>query len=136
MKTSEIFNFQIVIDFKYELDTPKKGCKKRIVDIYEVGEDGKNLLYSELEVTRQMPGRTHSGIAGAVNLLHGLLYGNKDTYYLNDEYELLKEVAEHTRCGGTDCRKNGRCVGEHCNLFWKLRFKLLQLKVKFFNVFK
>lgn len=126
--------FQIIIDFKYD-DRPN-GRNKRTITIHEASDDGKSLLYSETEVRRGLPGRARSGIAGAVNLLLNLLYENEGAYYLNDEYELLKEVAEHTRCGGTDCRKNGRCVGEHCNLFWKLRFKLLQLKVKFFNVFK
>lgn len=128
-------DFQIIIDFKY-VDRPN-GRNERTITIHEVGNnDDGCLLYSETEVRRGLPGRARSGIAGAVNLLLNLLYENEGAYYLNDEYELLKEVAEHTRCGGTDCRKNGRCVGEHCNLFWKLRFKLLQLKVKFFNVFK
>ena len=134
MKTQRPLEFQIVIDFKYD-DRPN-GRNKRTITIHEAGDDGKSLLYSETEVRRGLPGRARSGIAGAVNLLLNLLYENEGAYYLNDEYELLKEVAEHTCCGGTYCRKNGRCVGEHCNLFWKLRFKLLQLKVKFFNVFK
>ena len=136
-KTESRLVERINIVITYEGEDCASRTAKRTMEVFEEDMEGnRKLLFSETETRGWKMGRTHSGIAGAVNLLHSLLYENEGAYYLNDEYELLKEVAEHTRCGGTDCRKNCRCVGEHCNLFWKLRFKLLQLKVKFFNVFK
>ncbi len=80
----EALEFQYIIEFKYEFDVPKKGCKRRTVNLYEVGSGEKNLLFSELEVGRGLPGHARSGIAGAINLLQNLLYENKGAYYLND----------------------------------------------------
>lgn len=131
---------KITIVFTYdEMPLKKLGARilKRRMDVYGDGYNIKNeLLFSETESVGGRLGNTKSGVAGAVNLLYNLLFNNPYTYYVNDEYKLLDELANKLQCRRTYDRENCGCVGKRFNLLWKLRFKVLQLKVKFFNVFK
>lgn len=132
---------KITIVFTYdEMPLEKLGRRvlKRKMDVYGDGETVKNeLLFSETESVGAGVGKTKSGIAGAVNLLYGLLFDTVHTpYYINDEYALLDEVADKFKCRIPNHGEKCGGVGKRFNLLWKLRFKMLQLKVKFFNVFK
>ena len=106
---------------------------KRTINIY--GED-KNLLFSETTILNNNFLKTRSGIAGAVNLLLDMLYGNKPAYYLNDNIEILSKVSENFTRSNRYCLQNCNHVGKRFNFFRKLRLKALQLKVKLLNIFK
>lgn len=132
---------KITIVFTYdEMPLEKLGRRvlKRRMDVYGDGETVKNeLLFSETESVGAGLWKTKSGVAGAVNLLYGLLFDTVHTpYYINDEYALLDEVADKFKCRIPNHGEKCGGVGKRFNLLWKLRFKMLQLKVKFFNVFK
>lgn len=139
-KTIEQRSEKITIVFTYdEMPLEKLGARilKRRMDVYGDGNDVKNeLLFSETESVGAGLGNTKSGVAGAVNLLYNLLFNNPYTYYINDEYKLLNELTDKLRSGRYYHREECGCIGKRLNLFWKLRFKMLQLKVKFLNIFK
>lgn len=140
-KTMRQHSEKITIVFTYDEEPLEKlGARvlKRRMDVYGDGETVKNeLLFSETESVGAGFGYTKSGVAGAVNLLYGLLFDRGRTYYyVNDEYALLDELANKLQCRRAYDRENCGCVGKRLNLFRKLRFKMLQLKVQFFNVFK
>ena len=135
-KTESRLVERINIVITYEGEDCASRTASRTMEVFEEDMEGnRKLLFSETETRGWKMGRTHSGIAGAVNLLHGLLYENDGAYYVNDLYNLLGETDNVQHCR-TNCRENGCGIGKRSNLFWKLRFKLLQFKVKFFNVFK
>ena len=132
---------KITIVFTYDEEPLEKlGARvlKRRMDVYGDGETVKNeLLFSETESVGAGVGKTKSGVAGAVNLLYGLLFDTVHIpYYINDEYALLDEVADKFKCRIPNHGEKCGGVGKRFNLLWKLRFKMLQLKVKFFNIFK
>lgn len=132
---------KITIVFTYdEMPLGKLGAQlcKRKMDIYADGNNTKNeLLFSETETIDREMGKTKSGVAGAVNLLYGLLFDAGHTYYyVNDEHALLYEVADKFKCRIPNHGEKCGGVGKRFNLLWKLRFKMLQLKVKLLNVFK
>lgn len=132
---------KITIVFTYdEMPLEKLGVRipKRRVDVYGDGDNAKNeLLFSETETIDRGMGKTKSGVAGAVNLLYGLLFDAGHTYYyVNDEHALLNEVADKFKCRIPNHGEKCRGISKRFNLLWKLRFKMLQFKVKFLNVFK
>ena len=132
---------KITIVFTYdEMPLDKLGaliCKRRM-DVYGDGNFVKNeLLFSETETVGRENGKTKSGVAGAVNLLYGLLFdAGRTYYYINDEYALLDEMTDKFQCRIPNYGEKCGGVGKRFNLLWKLRFKVLQFKVKLFNVFK
>lgn len=140
-KTMTQHTEKITIVFTYnEMPLGKLGarlCKRRIA-IYGDGNNAKNeLLFSETETVDREMGKTKSGVAGAVNLLYGLLFDQCNThYYVNDEYRILDEMTDKLKCRASYNGEKCGCIGKRFNLLWELRFKMLQLKVKFFNVFK
>ena len=119
-------------------DANKFGSAKRKIDVYGVGDNEKEeLLFSETETATRSFGNTKSGVAGAVNLLYSLLFDQCNThYYVNDEYRILNEMADKLKCRIPNYGEKCGGVGKRFNLLWELRFKMLQLKVKLFNVFK
>lgn len=132
---------KITIVFTYdEMPLGKLGARlcKRRMDVYGDGDIAKNeLLFSETETIDRKMGKTKSGVAGAVNLLYGLLFDTGHPYYyINDEYALLDEMTDKFQCRIPNYGEKCGGVGKRFNLLWKLRFKMLQLKVKLFNVFK
>ena len=74
---------KITIVFTYdEMPLEKLGRRvlKRKMDVYGDGETVKNeLLFSETESVGAGVGKTKSGVAGAVNLLYGLLFDTVHT---------------------------------------------------------
>lgn len=140
-KTMTQHTEKITIVFTYdEMPLEKLGRRvlKRRMDVYGDGETVKNeLLFSETESVGAGVGKTKNGVAGAVNLLYGLLFDTVHTpYYINDEYALLDEVTDKFKCRIPNHGEKCGGVGKRFNLLWELHFKMLQLKVKFFNVFK
>ncbi len=119
-------------------DANKFGSAKRKIDVYGVGyNENEELLFSETESTTRSFGNTKSGVAGAVNLLYGLLFDQSNTpYYINDEYKILNEMADKLKCRTSYNGEKCGCVGKRFNLLRKLRLKMLQLKVKLLNVIK
>jgi hypothetical protein len=118
----------------------KGRVMEKTIDIYMPGENGiKTCVFSETtEVVGQLY-KTKSGIAGAVNLLHALLYNNeRNCYYQNDKEMMLrlrmKEFADRCR----NCARYGCNTGDNCHfireflllLFGELRFKFLQFVKK------
>ena len=132
---------KITIVFTYdEMPLDKMGallCKRRM-DVYGDGNKVKNeLLFSETETIDREIGKTKSGVSGAVNLLYGLLFDTAHTYYyVNDEHALLNEMADKFKCRIPNHGEKCGGIGKRLNLLRKLRFKMLQFKIKFFNVFK
>lgn len=128
---------KITIIITYD-DENKFGSSKRKIDVYGVGNNEKEeLLFSETETVTRSFGNTKSGVAGAVNLLYGLLFDHSNThYYVNDEYRILNEMADKLKCRTAYNGEKCGCVGKRFNLLRKLRLKMLQLKVKFLNVLK
>lgn len=58
------------------------GSFKRKIDVYGVGNnENEELLFSETETVIHSMGNTKSGVAGAVNLLYGLLFDQINTPY-------------------------------------------------------
>lgn len=111
--------------------------KMRTIDIYMEGEDKKpELVYAETESVKRHVGKAKNGIAGAVNLLHGLLLEHDNVYYINDEKKLLKEMSDKFCCRNRYCTQKTCGVGKRFNFFGKLRLQLLQLQIKFFDIFK
>lgn len=132
---------KITIVFTYdEMPLGKLGARlcKRRMDVYGDGDNAKNeLLFSETETIDREMGKTKSGVAGAVNLLYGLLFDTAHTYYyVNDEHALLYEVADKFKCRIPNHGEKCGGISKRFNLLWKLRFKMLQLKVKLLNIFK
>lgn len=128
---------KITIIITYD-DENKFGSSKRKIDVYGVGNNEKEeLLFSETETVARSFGNTKSGVAGAVNLLYGLLFDHSNThYYVNDEYRILNVMADKLKCRTAYNGEKCGCVGKRFNLLRKLRLKMLQLKVKFLNVLK
>lgn len=128
---------KITIIITYD-DENKFGSSKRKIDVYGVGNNEKEeLLFSETETVTRSFGNTKSGVAGAVNLLYGLLFDHSNThYYVNDEYRILNVMADKLKCRTAYNGEKCGCVGKRFNLLRKLRLKMLQLKVKFLNVLK
>ncbi len=109
----------------------------RTVDVFMENEDGKpEKVYSETESVHRRPYKTRGGIAGAVNLLYGLLLEHENVYYLNDYPKLSKEMTENLRCRCYNTTQDACSVGKHLNLFRKIRLQLLKLQIKFLNIFK
>lgn len=140
-KTMQQHSEKITIVFTYysmpSNEMAGRLCKRKI-DVFGDGNIAKNeLLFSETETTFRRMGKTKNGVAGAVNLLYGLLFDTEHTYYyVNDEHALLDEVTDKFKCGIPNYREKRGGVSQRFNLLRKLRFKMLQFKVKLFNVFK
>lgn len=72
-------------------------CRRKI-EVYGTDNSEEELLFSETEsVNRGGMMKTRSGVAGAVNLLYGLLFDLPNTYYINDDHkcdgEFMKQLA-------------------------------------------
>lgn len=127
------------IEIKHEtLDIPRLNTReRRSIYIYEIDEENNTKpVFSESELMHGVNPSSRSGIAGAANLLYGLLLSHENTYYINDEYMLLNKMSKNFACCSCNCRKNTCCVSKRFNLLGELRLKLTQFKVKFFNIFK
>lgn len=127
------------IEIEYEtLDVPQLHTRnRRSICIYEIDdEDNKKTIFSESELMHGVYPSSRSGIAGAVNLLYGLLLGHENTYYINEEHSCLDKVFKNTACCNGKSGKNACRIGKRLNFFGKLRLKLTQFKLKFFNVFQ
>lgn len=92
---------KITIVFTYdEMSLSKlasQTCRRKI-EVYGTDNSGEELLFSETEsVNHGGMMKTRSGVAGAVNLLYGLLFDLPNTYYINDDHkcdgEFMKQLA-------------------------------------------
>lgn len=91
MKNSE----SITINITYE-DESKPGeiIRKNLTRQIDVIANGKK-VFTEKQNIRHPYFKTHSGIAGAVNLLEDLIAGKTDARFLNDEHT-LSQVAQRS----------------------------------------
>lgn len=68
-------------------------CRRKI-EVYGTDNSVEELLFSETESTNRGMMKTRSGVAGAVNLLYGLLFGLPNTYYINDDHKCDEEFKQ------------------------------------------
>jgi hypothetical protein len=61
-------------------------CRRKI-EVYGADNSVEELLFSETESVNRGMMKTRSGVAGAVNLLYGLLFDLPNTYYINDDHK-------------------------------------------------
>ena len=103
---------------------------QQIINVYA---DDKLVFSQTINQRRgKFPYGTKSGIAGAVMLLHSLIYGNTNQcYYTNDYMPILFEEIDSLKYS----IPNINDVCKNLSFFGKLRFKFFYLKRKFFNVF-
>lgn len=91
-KTTE----QFIIDITHEtLDVPILNTRsRRSIDIYSFNENTDlKRIFSESELIHGVEPTSRNGIAGAVNLLYGLLLGHENAYYINDHRSICSSTA-------------------------------------------
>lgn len=138
--TEKIIKERFLVEITHEtLDVPiLNTCYRRSIDIHSLFDEDNDLkhVFSESELIHGVEPTSRNGIAGAVNLLYGLLLGHENTYYVNDEHSLSNKMSKNSACCCGNSRKDTCRIGKRLNILGKFRLKLSQFKVKFFNIFK
>jgi len=118
---------EIKIRFTYD-DVKLESVNSTVSQLIEVFVNDELVFVEKTNLNRGLI-KTRSGIAGAANLLHGLILGHRDARYYNDKQLLRQEL---------QCRNNGSAYGakvsKQLGFFAKVRLQLLNFKVKFFNI--
>ncbi len=118
---------EINIRFTYD-DEKLDSINSTVSQLIEVFVDNE-LVFIEKTPIKNGSMKTRSGIAGAANLMQELLLGNVNARYFNDKLLLMQEFQR---------RKNGSSYGakisKQLSFFAKVRLKILNFKVKFFDV--
>ncbi len=118
---------EIKIHFTYD-DVKLDSVNSTVSQLIEVFIGDELVFVEKTNLNRGMI-KTRSGIAGAANLLHGLLLGHRDARYYNDNHLLRQEL---------QCRNNGSAYGanisKQLSFFAKVRLQVLNFKVNLFNI--
>jgi hypothetical protein len=110
------------------LEQKSKFCHANHKRIIEVSSQDEILFREETTVEGNLY-KTRSGIAGAVNLLFQLILNDGEARFLNDDFMLNKKLQS-----GQKIIAYSADIGKQLRFIPKMRFKLLNFKMKLFNI--